>query len=136
MKKIIPHILTLTVGVLFGVSISFVVAQEGSQEDSATAKLAYLIVSADRIPGVANEDYAPYREAAGPLAQAAGLNVIAPAQEPLVLEGVWPHKNVTIETFTSMEELKNFWYSDGYQSAKKLREGLSKINFIMAVEGG
>ena len=34
-----------------------------------------------------------------------------------------------------MAVLKEFWYSDGYQEAKKLREGLSKVNFIVAVEG-
>jgi uncharacterized protein (DUF1330 family) len=33
-----------------------------------------------------------------------------------------------------MEELKAFWYSDAYQAAKKLREGLSEMNFIIAVE--
>ncbi len=135
MKTIMPHIITLTVGILFGASISFVVAQEGSQANPDKTKLAYLIVSADRMPGVNSEDYAPYREAAGPLAQTAGINVIAPSQKPLVLEGSWPHENVTLETFSSMDELKKFWYSDEYQEAKKLREGLSKVNFIMAVEG-
>jgi len=136
MKKIISYSLTLTIGILFGASISLVGAQEESPSSSETTKLAYLIVSADRLPGVTNEDYTPYREAAGPLAQAAGINVIAPAQAPTLLEGTWPHKNVMIETFPSMEALKTFWYSEGYQSAKKLRDGLSKVNFIMAVEGG
>ena len=34
-----------------------------------------------------------------------------------------------------MKALKDFWYSDGYQKAKKLREGVAKINFIVALEG-
>ena len=136
MKKIISYVLTLTIGILSGASISLVGAQEESRANASATKMAYLIVSSDRLPGVTNEDYAPYRQAAGPLAQAAGINVLAPAQEPLVLEGAWPHKDVIIETFPSMDALKTFWYSEGYQSAKKLREGLAKVNFIMAVEGG
>ncbi len=34
-----------------------------------------------------------------------------------------------------MAAVMEFWYSDTYQEAKKLREGASKINFIVAVEG-
>lgn len=135
MKKIIPYCVTLIIGILFGASISLVGAQEESQANASAAKMAYLIVSSDRLPGVTGADYGPYLAAAGPLAQTAGINVVAAAQEPLVLEGTWPHKNVMIETFPSMEELKKFWYSEGYQEAKKLREGLAKVNFILAVEG-
>lgn len=136
MQKIIPYAFTLTLGIFLGVSISFVVAQEGAQTNQSETKLAYLIVSSDRLPGITDEDYTPYRQAAGPLARTAGINVVASAQEPLVLEGAWPHKNVIIETFPSMDALKKFWYSDAYQAAKKLREGLSRVNYIIAVEGG
>lgn len=34
-----------------------------------------------------------------------------------------------------MQAIGDFWYSDGYQAAVKLREGLSTINFIVALEG-
>jgi uncharacterized protein (DUF1330 family) len=61
--------------------------------------------------------------------------MIATSQAPEVLEGNWPYGNVAIERFDSMQALREFWYSDGYQEAKKLREGLSTINFIVAVEG-
>ena len=33
-----------------------------------------------------------------------------------------------------MDVLKEFWYSDDYQAAKKLREGLATVNFISAIE--
>ena len=53
-----------------------------------------------------------------------------------VLEGEWPYdEGILIEKFTSMAALRAFWYSDGYQEAKKLREGALKVNFIVAVEG-
>lgn len=42
--------------------------------------------------------------------------------------------NKTLEVYPSMDALKQFWYSDAYQQAKKLREGLSTVNFIMAIE--
>ena len=46
----------------------------------------------------------------------------------LVLEGEWPYdEGIVIERFRSMKALKEFWYSDGYQEAKKLREGVAKI---------
>jgi len=96
---------------------------------------AFLIVAADRNPGISDADYGPYRQAAGPLANAAGLAMTAVSQTPEVLEGAWPYGNVAIERFTSMQALRDFWFSEGYQQAKELRQGLSTINFIVAVEG-
>lgn len=61
--------------------------------------------------------------------------MIASSKEPVVLEGYWPYKNVTLEVYPSMEELEAFWYSDAYQAAKELREGLAEVNFIIAIEG-
>ena len=53
-----------------------------------------------------------------------------------MLEGEWPYEEgLVIEKFSSMAALKEFWYSEGYQDAKKLREGALKMNFIVAVEG-
>ena len=69
------------------------------------------------------------------MATAAGLSMTVTCQEPLLLEGEWPYGNVAIEQFSSMQALQDFWFSDGYQRAKELRQGLSTINFIVAVEG-
>ena len=129
MKQIISYTLVFTLGALIGITYNTVGATEN------TPKPAFLIVSSERIAGVTQEDYGPYLAAAGPLARNAGLSMLASAQEPLLLEGQWPYKNVAIERFESMQAVKDFWYSNGYQAAKKLREGLSKINFIIAIEG-
>lgn len=126
MRKIISYFLVLGLGIGIGLSVSLV----GAAED--TAQPAYMIVSSERNPGA---DYGPYSRAAGPLAQEAGMAYLAPAQEPLVLEGEWPFKNITLEIYPSMQAITDFWYSDAYQEAKKLREGLATINFIVAVEG-
>jgi uncharacterized protein (DUF1330 family) len=34
-----------------------------------------------------------------------------------------------------MDALLKFWNSAGYQEARKLREGIVDVNFIIAVEG-
>ncbi len=126
MKKIICYLLVLGLGIGIGTSISLVGAAEN------TTKPAYMIVSSERNPSA---DYGPYSNAAGPLAREAGMQYLAPAQEPVVLEGEWPFKNITLEVYPSMKTLTDFWYSDGYQAAKKLREGLATVNFIVAIEG-
>ena len=120
---------TFILGTAFGAGLSGVWA---ASEDP---RPAYLIVSADRNEGVTAADYAPYQQAAGPLAREAGLSMLASSQAPEVLEGEWPYGNVAVERFTSMDALREFWFSEAYQEAKALREGLSKINFIVAVEG-
>lgn len=126
MKKYLSYLIIFAAGAGLGASITGLGAAESQ------IKPAYLIVSSDRHPGA---DYGPYPEAAGPLARDVGLQMLASSQEPLVLEGNWPYKKLAVEIFPSMDALKGFWYSDAYQEAKKLREGLATVNFIVAVEG-
>jgi uncharacterized protein (DUF1330 family) len=95
---------------------------------------AYMVVSSRPI---APEKMGPYRTAAGPLARAAGMEMLATGDPKLhVLEGAWPlDGNLSIEKYRSMDDLLKFWNSPAYQQAKKLREGLSQVNFIVAIEG-
>jgi uncharacterized protein (DUF1330 family) len=99
---------------------------------------AYLLAVGKRLKPP--EALAAYRQAAGPLAMAAGYQQLAtqPTKATVqVLEGQWPYEGfVTLEKFTSMKDLLSFWNSDGYQSAKKLRADAIKMDFIIAVEGG
>jgi len=97
-------------------------------------KPAYLIVASDAKPGADQAALARYREAAAPLAREAGLQVLARG-EALPLEGNWPFGAITVERFTSMQALRDFWFSEAYQTAKKLREGQSTVHFIVGVEG-
>ena len=112
--------------------------QDNAAHASALAgeKAAYLIVSSKVIDP---EPLAAYAEAAGPGASQAGVEILAQADvgDGLeVLEGAWPHDDggVTIERFTSMQALLDFWHSDEYQAAIKLREGAIDIDFIVALE--
>ena len=107
----------------------------GTSAQEETAPAGYIVVSASAT-STNPEAMAAYRAAAGPLAVAAGLEVVARSPKVTVLEGEWPYEEgITIEKFTSMADVMDFWYSDAYQEAKKLREGASKINFIVALEG-
>jgi hypothetical protein len=51
-------------------------------------------------------------------------------------QGEWPFEGTfMIERFNSLQAVLDFWYSSGYQEAKKLREGLVDVDFLIAVEG-
>jgi uncharacterized protein (DUF1330 family)/ketosteroid isomerase-like protein len=104
------------------------------QTASAAPKPAYLIASSRPIHP---EKMDAYRQAAGPLARAAGLEILASGNPALnVLEGKWNVEGgLTVERYRSMADLLAFWSSPGYRDAKKLREGLVDMNFIVAIEG-
>ena len=97
---------------------------------------AYLIVSGQMI---SDEGLEAYSEKARPVAEKAGINIIARNEQvtsDLLLEGNWEYPGfVVIEEFTSMEHLKEFWFSSDYQEAIKLREGKVKLDFVVAVNG-
>lgn len=128
MRRKLAYLFVFVFGLGTGATLSGVRAAENA------AKPAYLIVSSDRNAGVTSADYAAYQQAAAPLARAAGMVMTASAQQPVVFEGSWPYQTLAVERFDSMDALKAFWYSDAYQAAKKLREGLSTVNFIVGVE--
>lgn len=101
---------------------------------AAGPKPAFLVASSRPI---SPDKMGPYRAAAGPLARGAGLEILASGDPTAhVLEGKWPHAGgMTIERYRSMDDLLKFWNSPGYQEARKLRAGLSEVNFIVAIEG-
>ncbi len=109
-------------------------AVQPTASQPAAARPAFLIASSRP---VAPEKMGPYRQAAGPLARAAGLEILASGDPSLhVLEGQWPFAGgLTVERYRSMDDLLAFWNSPGYQQARKLRAGLSDVNFIVALEG-
>jgi uncharacterized protein (DUF1330 family) len=110
----------------------------GTQNNRVLAdKPAYMIVSGKRLKPP--EAMAAYRQAAGPLAMAAGYELLAtqPTKADVnVLEGEWPYDGfVLVEKYRSMQDLLKFWNSPEYTAAKKLRADAVKMDFIVAVEG-
>ena len=120
----------LTVGLLWPS-----VAREQSSPTGGEP-LAYVLVNGRVIDDTGLEAYG---EAAGPLAQAAGINVLARAEtaDVRVMEGEWPYAEgfVAIETFRSMDDFTAFWNSPGYQQAIELRKGKVELDFVVALEG-
>lgn len=116
-------------GQLYGVPAAAQTAAPG-----AGPKPAYMVVSSRP---VAAEKMAQYRQLAGPLARAAGMEQLAIGDPALhVLEGAYSlDGTLTIEKYRSMDDLLKFWNSPGYRDAQKLRAPLNNINFIVAIEG-
>ena len=128
MAKYTQTILGFVLGALVTASVGMAVAGENS-------KPAYLVVGSRPVVGA---DMSAYRDAAVPLAQQAGLQILArdavtPAQ---VLEGSWPYEGLLIvEQFDSMDAIMSFWHSDEYQAAKQLRAGKVELDFVVAISG-
>jgi len=98
-------------------------------------RAAYLVAATNATPAPP-EKMAKYREAAGPLAKQAGVQILGggtPGQPNFqLLEGKFPYQGrVAVEKFRSMKALHDFWHSEAYQQAKKNR---TEANFIFAVE--
>ena len=127
-KSVLPAV-ALAVGLVAGVGFGIAYAE------AQQAAPAYVLVSGR----VVNEDgLEAYGEAAGPLAQAAGIEVLARGDTSTVhvMEGEWPFDGfVVVERFRSMEDFLSFWQSPGYQQAIELRDGKLELDFVVAVEG-
>ena len=127
-KSVLPAV-ALAVGLVAGVGFGIAYAE------AQQAAPAYVLVSG-RV--VNEEGLDAYGEAAGPLAQAAGIEVLARGDTSTVhvMEGEWPFDGfVVVERFRSMDDFLSFWQSPGYQQAIELRDGKVELDFVVAVEG-
>jgi uncharacterized protein (DUF1330 family) len=80
------------------------------------------------------EQYEKYK-AVSPGAVAAGSGrFLARGGATAVLEGDWDPPRIVILEFPDLETAKTWYASEGYQEAKKLREGAARLNMV-AVEG-
>ena len=105
-------------------------------QSTPPAEKAAFLIAATNPTSAPPEKMAKYREAAGPLAKQAGMQLLGagvPGSNTFqVLEGKWPYQGrVAVEKFRSMKALQDFWNSPAYQEAKKNR---TEANFIIAVE--
>lgn len=90
---------------------------------------AYLIVMA-RIDDA--EAFGHYVTAVQPLIAAHGGKLIGRGTPPVVLEGDWAWHTVGVLTFPTMEAAERFWHSPEYTEVKKLREGNSQFQVVLA----
>ncbi len=111
----------------------FSVTSGAAQATEGAEKPVYQIVSNTVVDP---EQMAKYAAKSGPLARAAGLEILA-ISKPVLLEGEWPHKgeNLIVLKYRSMDEMMAFWNSPEYQAAKKLRKHAAQVDFIVAADG-
>ena len=139
LRRAILPLATFLCGAVFG---SIATSEMSAATSERSAEAAPQVAPPGYIIGItraATSDpnaLAAYGRAARPLAAEAGMSYLARGPEVHVLEGEWPFEgSFMIEQYTSLQSILDFWYSPGYQEAKKLREGLVDIDFLIAVEG-
>ena len=92
---------------------------------------AYVIVETDVHDP---EQYEQYKAASPGAVAAGGGRFVARGGELAVLEGDWNPSRLVVLEFPDLETAKDWYASERYQEAKRLREGAARLN-IVAVEG-
>ena len=92
---------------------------------------AYVIVDSDVTDP---EQYAAYREAAGPAVEAYGGRFLVRGGAMELLEGDWAPTRVVVVEFPDMETVHRWYESPEYRHARSLREGAAHLRMV-AVEG-
>jgi len=92
---------------------------------------AYVIVETDVHDP---EQYEQYKAASPGAVAAGGGRFVARGGELAVLEGDWNPSRLVVLEFPDLKTVKEWYASEQYQAAKKLRDGAARLN-IVAVEG-
>jgi uncharacterized protein (DUF1330 family) len=92
---------------------------------------AYVIVETDVHDP---EQYEQYKAASPGAVAAGGGRFVARGGELAVLEGDWNPSRLVVLEFPDLETGKEWYATDQYHAAKKLRDGAARLN-IVAVEG-
>lgn len=92
---------------------------------------AYVIVETDIDDP---EQYEQYKAASPGAVAAGGGKFVARGGELAVLEGDWNPSRIVILEFPDLATAKEWYASQTYQDAKKLRDGAARLKMV-AVEG-
>ena len=60
-----------------------------------------------------------------------GATLLAFAQNPAVVEGDWHGSQTVLLEFESVDAAKEWYYSDAYQEAAKIRQGAAECNGVI-----
>ncbi|BBX30172.1 DUF1330 domain-containing protein [Mycolicibacterium alvei] len=61
----------------------------------------------------------------------AGATIVAVDQKPEVIEGAWHGTQTVVLEFESVDAAREWYYSDAYQAAAKVRQGAAECNGII-----
>ena len=81
-----------------------------------------------------SEGFAIYRDMVPPTLEAYGGRYLVRGGEWEILEGEWNPERLVIIEFDTVQQAKNWWSSEEYAPAKKLRENTTESRMIV-VEG-
>ena len=87
---------------------------------------AYIVITEDIKDPEGFKEYA--KTAAGAMTPAVKVLAVAPKGE--VIEGEWVGQTIIME-FESVEAAKEWYYSDAYQAAAKLRQAAADCNGVI-----
>jgi uncharacterized protein (DUF1330 family) len=60
-----------------------------------------------------------------------GATVLAVDTTPTVIEGEWPATQTVVLEFESVQAASEWYYSDAYQQAAKIRKGAAECNGVI-----
>lgn len=60
-----------------------------------------------------------------------GAKIVAVDQKPEVIEGAWHGSQTVVLEFESVDAAKEWYYSDAYQAAVKVRQGAAECNGVI-----
>jgi uncharacterized protein (DUF1330 family) len=92
---------------------------------------AYVIVETDITDP---EQYERYKAAAAEAVTASGGRYVVRGGELAVFEGDWDPARLVVLEFEDLAAARRWYESEGYQAAKKLREGAATLRAV-AVQG-
>jgi len=78
------------------------------------------------------DQYREYEEGFDRVFEGYDGRVIVVDDHPVVLEGDWQWKRLVLIRFSSQEEARRWYHSDGYQSLAKLRREVSEATILLA----
>ncbi len=61
----------------------------------------------------------------------AGAKIVAVDTDPTVIEGQWHGSQTVVLEFDSVEAAKEWYHSEAYQAAAKLRQGAAECNAVI-----
>ncbi len=78
---------------------------------------------------IAPAGMAEYAKAAGPAM--AGATILVVDQKPTVVEGTWECTQTVLLEFESVQAANDWYFSDAYQAAVKLRQAAATCNAVI-----
>ncbi|MDV3127824.1 DUF1330 domain-containing protein [Mycobacterium sp. 21AC1] len=61
----------------------------------------------------------------------AGATIVAVDQKPEVIEGTWHGSQTVVLEFESVEAARDWYHSEAYQAAAKVRQGAADCNAVI-----